>query len=77
MEIWREGHRGMVKRLENVSRLEGGELAEELGLELEEIWAGQGVCRSTTLRVLTHRTAHQEAPSQGTASPPQTASFWQ
>jgi hypothetical protein len=29
----------MAERLENASRLEGGELAEGLALDLEEIWA--------------------------------------
>jgi hypothetical protein len=28
----------MAERIENASRLEGGELAEGLGLDLEEIW---------------------------------------
>ena len=37
--IWREGQPGMAERLENASRLEGGELAEGLTLDLEEIWA--------------------------------------
>ncbi|MFM7511856.1 MAG: Uma2 family endonuclease [Cyanobium sp.] len=39
VEIWRGGQQGMAERLENASRLEGGELAEGLALELEEIWA--------------------------------------
>jgi Uma2 family endonuclease len=39
VEIWREGKQGMAERLENASRLDGGELAEELVLELAEIWA--------------------------------------
>ncbi|MFN7899861.1 MAG: Uma2 family endonuclease [Synechococcaceae cyanobacterium] len=39
VEIWREGQPGMAERLENASRLEGGELAEGLTLDLEEIWA--------------------------------------
>lgn len=39
VEIWRGGEQGMAERLENASRLEGGELAEGLALELEEIWA--------------------------------------
>ena len=38
VEIWRGGQQGMAGRLENASRLEGSELAEGLGLELEEIW---------------------------------------
>ena len=40
VEIWRGGEQGMGERLENASRLEGGELAEGLALELEEIWVG-------------------------------------
>ena len=39
VEIWREGQQGMAERLDNASRLDGGELAEGLVLELEEIWA--------------------------------------
>ncbi|MFM9089113.1 MAG: Uma2 family endonuclease [Cyanobium sp.] len=39
VEIWQGGQQGMAERLENASRLEGGELAEGLALELEEIWA--------------------------------------
>jgi len=39
VEIWREGQQGMGERLENASRLDGGELAEGLVLELAEIWA--------------------------------------
>lgn len=39
VEIWRGGQQGMAERLENASRLDGGELAEELVLDLEEIWA--------------------------------------
>jgi hypothetical protein len=39
VEIWRVGQPGMAERLENASRLEGGELAEGLALDLEEIWA--------------------------------------
>ena len=39
VEIWREGQQGMAERLENADRLDGGELAEGLELELEEIWA--------------------------------------
>ena len=43
VEIWRGGQQAMGERLENVSRLDGGELAEGLALELElelgEIWA--------------------------------------
>jgi len=39
VEIWRGGQQGMAERLENASRLEGGELAEGLALELEGIWA--------------------------------------
>lgn len=39
VEIWREGQQGMAERLDNASRLDGGELAEGLAVELEEIWA--------------------------------------
>jgi len=39
VEIWREGQQGVAERLDNASRLDGGELAEGLLLELEEIWA--------------------------------------
>jgi Uma2 family endonuclease len=39
VEIWRGGEQGIAERLENTSRLDGGELAEGLALELEEIWA--------------------------------------
>ena len=39
VEIWRGGQQGMAERLENASRVEGSELAEGLGLDLEEIWA--------------------------------------
>ena len=39
VEIWREDQQGMAERLENASRLDGGELAEGLVLELAEIWA--------------------------------------
>jgi Uma2 family endonuclease len=39
VEIWRGGEQGIAERLENASRLDGGELAEGLALELEEIWA--------------------------------------
>jgi Uma2 family endonuclease len=39
VEIWRVGQRGRAERLENASRLDGGELAEGLGLDLQEIWA--------------------------------------
>ncbi|MFM7647411.1 MAG: hypothetical protein ACKO50_04995 [Cyanobium sp.] len=39
VEIWRGDQQGMAERLEDASRLEGGELAEGLALELEEIWA--------------------------------------
>ena len=39
VEIWREGQQGMAERLDNASRLDGGELAEGLVLELAEIWA--------------------------------------
>lgn len=39
VEIWRGDQQGMAERLEDASRLEGGELAEGLELELEEIWA--------------------------------------
>ncbi|MCX5961401.1 MAG: Uma2 family endonuclease [Cyanobacteria bacterium] len=38
VEIWRCGQLGMGERLENASRLDGSELAEGLGLNLEEIW---------------------------------------
>ena len=38
VEIWRCGQLGMGERLENASRLDGSELAEGLGLDLEEIW---------------------------------------
>lgn len=38
VEIWRCGQLGMEERLENASRLDGSELAEGLGLDLEEIW---------------------------------------
>ncbi|MFN9244499.1 MAG: Uma2 family endonuclease [Cyanobacteriota bacterium] len=37
-EIWRGDQQGMAERLNNNSRLDGSELAEGLGLELEEIW---------------------------------------
>jgi Uma2 family endonuclease len=37
-EIWRGDQQGMAERLDNNSRLDGSELAEGLGLELEEIW---------------------------------------
>jgi Uma2 family endonuclease len=40
VEIWRGGQEGMADRVENANRLDGGELAEGLALELEEIWAG-------------------------------------
>jgi Uma2 family endonuclease len=39
VEIWRSGQQGMAERLDNASRVEGSELAEGLGLDLEEIWA--------------------------------------
>ncbi|MFM7515035.1 MAG: Uma2 family endonuclease [Cyanobium sp.] len=39
VEIWRGEQQGMAERLVDASRLEGGELAEGLALELEEIWA--------------------------------------
>jgi Uma2 family endonuclease len=39
VEIWRAGVPGMAERLENAARLEGGELAEGLALDLEAIWA--------------------------------------
>ncbi len=39
VEIWREGQQGMGERLDNASRLDGGELEEGLVLELAEIWA--------------------------------------
>jgi len=38
VEIWRGGQRGMAERLDNASRVDGSELAEGLGLDLEEIW---------------------------------------
>jgi len=38
LEIWRAGQQGIRERLENASRLDGGELAEGLALDLEEIW---------------------------------------
>lgn len=39
VELWRGGQQGMGERLENVSELEGSELADGLVLALEEIWA--------------------------------------
>ncbi|MEB3304965.1 MAG: Uma2 family endonuclease [Cyanobacteriota bacterium] len=39
VEIWRGAQQGMAERLENATSLDGGELAEGLGLDLEEIWA--------------------------------------
>ena len=39
VEIWRGGQKGMAERVDNASRLDGGELAEGLAVELEEIWA--------------------------------------
>ena len=39
VEIWTGGKQGMAERLDNVSRLDGAELAEGLTLDLEEIWA--------------------------------------
>lgn len=39
VEIWRAGRQGMAERIESASWLEGGELAEGLGLDLEELWA--------------------------------------
>ena len=39
VEIWREGQQGMAERLEGAYRLDGGELAEGLVLELAQIWA--------------------------------------
>ena len=39
VEIWRGSQEGMAERLDNASRLDGGELAEGLAVELEEIWA--------------------------------------
>jgi hypothetical protein len=39
VETWRGGQQGLAERLEDASRLEGGEIAEGLVLELEEIWA--------------------------------------
>jgi Uma2 family endonuclease len=38
VEIWRGGQQGMAERLDNASRVDGSELAEGLGLDLEEIW---------------------------------------
>ena len=38
-EIWRGGQQGRGERQVNASRLEGSELVEGLGLDLEEIWA--------------------------------------
>jgi Uma2 family endonuclease len=38
VEIWRGDQRGLAERLEDLSRLDGAELAEGLGLDLEEIW---------------------------------------
>ena len=38
VEIWRGGQQGMAERLDNASRVDGNELAEGLGLDLEEIW---------------------------------------
>ena len=38
VEIWRCGQLGMGERQENASRLDGSELAEGLGLDLDEIW---------------------------------------
>jgi Uma2 family endonuclease len=39
VEIWRAGQPGGGERLENACRVEGGELAEGLGLDLAELWA--------------------------------------
>ena len=39
VEIWRGGQQGMAERLDNANRVAGSELAEGLGLDLEEIWA--------------------------------------
>ena len=39
VEIWRGDQQGIAERLENASRVDGSELAEGLGLDLEEIWA--------------------------------------
>jgi len=39
VEIWRGGQQGMAERLDNASRVDGSELADGLGLDLEEIWA--------------------------------------
>jgi Uma2 family endonuclease len=39
VEIWRGGQQGIAERLESSGWLDGSELAEGLGLELEEIWA--------------------------------------
>jgi Uma2 family endonuclease len=38
VEIWRCGQPGMGDRLESASRLDGSELAQGLGLDLDEIW---------------------------------------
>ena len=38
VEIWRCGQPGMGERQESASRLDGSELAEGLGLDLDEIW---------------------------------------
>lgn len=38
VEIWRSGEPGMVERLENADRLEGGEALAGLVLELGAIW---------------------------------------
>jgi Uma2 family endonuclease len=39
-EIWRGGEEGMGERLENATRLQGGEDFAGLELELKEIWGG-------------------------------------
>ncbi len=39
VEIWRGGKQGIAERLDNISLLDGAELAEGLTLDLEEIWA--------------------------------------
>ena len=38
VEIWRAGQPGKAERLDNACRVEGGELAEGLGLDLAELW---------------------------------------
>ena len=62
VEIWRGDQQGMAERLENASRLEGGELAKGLALELEKIWVvGAGVAVASLLEVLIPR---PECPDQ-------------